>query len=166
MRMRALSMWRPYGFEIARGRKRIETRDQYTGWRGDIAIHSAKRAAPDHAPVWGLPDVKIGPAGAVVAVASLVDCLQIRTKAPAQAQMGERPGSCIIVRADVEPVSMIRGGQAISIVDQLALGDYRPGRYGYVLDAVRPLQEPFPVRGMPGIWTLTEEQTEAVYDLL
>lgn len=34
-----------------------------------------------------------------------------------------------------------------------ALGDYTPGRYGWVLRNVRALPEPVPCRGRHGLWT-------------
>ena len=38
----------------------------------------------------------------------------------------------------------------------IALGAWEPGRWGWVLENVRPLATPFPLRGQQGLWTLSE----------
>lgn len=161
MRLRALSLWRPYAPAVAAGLKRIECRQNWTSHRGDLAIHAAKKCAPDGEPIWD-EVVQLGPGGVVVAVVSLVACVHMRSITGFASPLG---GESI----DIMPsgaIWLVRRGSCVSLHDQLPFGRWEPGMYGYLFDAIRPLRDPVEVRGMPGIWTLTGEQTDQVYDQL
>lgn len=126
--MRALSLWQPWASAIAIGLKRVETRHWPTSVRGLIAIHAAKRWTREEQEAAGeFADefderLRNPPLGAIVATAMLIDC---------------------------------RGSDDLrrSISDtERAFGNYAPGRFGFVLDDVRPLPKPVPYRGAQGFF--------------
>lgn len=76
--MKALTICQPYAELIARGDKRVENRKWATDYRGLLAIHAGKSrdwlsTLGDESNI-ALADMAFG---AVVAVASLVDCVRV-----------------------------------------------------------------------------------------
>lgn len=153
--MKCLSLHQPWATAIALGFKRIETRSWAHSWRGEIAIHAAKNtsalrdgtmtdlsAMTDGAFGEYLPgDPTLYPLGAVVAVARLVDCVPTSIIDDHERWRG--------LRSDINEI----------------YGNYMPGRFGWILENVRALREPFPLRGQQGLWTITREQADAVVAL-
>jgi hypothetical protein len=144
--MKAISLLQPWASLVAVGAKRIETRSWPTRYRGPLAIHASKKWAPYQttylniweiqtglAPLTGKPldlsrlswpgvEDKHLPLGVVLAVCNLVDC--IPTENLTQGQIGtDRP-----------------------------FGDFSLGRYGWILDNVKPLSRPIPAKGNLGLW--------------
>ena len=145
--MRGLSLTQPWAQLVAIGAKRIETRSWSTKYRGAIAIHAARRAG--HAEISAAQHpafvdklraagyVLEGPVicrewnvprGVVVAVAQLVDVVRVED-------------------LEAKPIDVYEG----------AFGNYESGRWAFMLDAVRPLKRPLPVRGMQGLWPLPDQ---------
>lgn len=129
--MKALTIWQPWAQLIARGHKRLETRDNGTAYRGPLAIHAGSRMDPEQqALLWHDPyNAALGyahwtqlPLGVVVATAVLVDCYQLLDKR-------HRPK---------EP--------------ERTFGDYRLGRWVYVLEDVKRVLRPVAMRGQPNLW--------------
>lgn len=93
--------------------------------------------------------------GAIVATAVVHDAMPIA--GPSEpATTGER----LVVTGDelvmISGLWLYEGG----ILDgQLPLGDYRPGRWGWLLTDVERLDQPLPVRGRQGVWTLSFEDS-------
>lgn len=50
--------------------------------------------------------------------------------------------------------------------DQLPYGHYAAGRFGWVLEEIRPLPQPIPVRGMPGMFTPPDDVVARVEEQL
>jgi hypothetical protein len=48
--------------------------------------------------------------------------------------------------------------------DEVALGDYSPGRFAWFLDAVAGRREPVPARGSLGLWGVASEAEAAVME--
>ena len=138
--MKLLTITQPWATLIALGGKRIETRPKRANYEGDIAIHAAKGLngifpGADHldlAEQCGRPFFREAltahgitsdalPRGQVVAVARLVRCTEMTT-------------ASIAKLAAQNPA-------------ELAFGDYRPHRWAWVLDEIRPLARPYPLRG-------------------
>lgn len=158
--MKAITVWQPWAGALAAGIKENETRGWATKYRGPIAIHAAKKAVPTpwddviEPEAWRAIQkilLKIGanlyyesgiaPAyeyepklafGAVIATAELVDCIPITPE----------------YIATLSP-------------DELALGDYTPGRYAWKLANVKKLPEPVPIKGRQGLWNWKPEEKEA-----
>lgn len=147
--MKAITILEPWASLIACGAKRIETRSWSTKYRGPIAIHAGLSqkyyALQQEEPFASALEqfskvVDIGGAveaeyedrieleyGKVIAIAELVDCIQITDEFFAkQLQTGQ--------------------GQR-----EIAFGDWRRGRYAWILANVRNI-EPVPAKGMQRLW--------------
>lgn len=136
--IKAITILEPWASLIALGVKRIETRSWHTPHRGPIAIHAGKnpkmaREFYEDDPEWwdelGLPALDALPYGCVVATAHLRYCKQFE------------PGITASINQHLGYSSW-----------ETSLGDFTPGRYGWVLDSVNALPEPIPARGQQGLW--------------
>lgn len=130
--MRTISLWQPWATLIAIGAKHYETRSWAIGYRGAIAIHAARTgnelAIAKMSPfrqvlaAAGFTHPSMLPLGAVLCVATLVDCCQ------------------------AEAIYQFLSDQ------EKAFGNYGPGRYAWQLASVRVLATPIPASGKQGIW--------------
>lgn len=144
--MKVISLWQPWASLVATGAKRIETRSWSTKYRGPLAIHAAKTKNAEidlmmhtrHvqgglAPLVGKPLDPTGsswlgvkgehlPWGAIIAICNLVDCI---------------------------PTDEFTQRQ---IKFEQFFGDFTPGRFGWILEDIKPLAEPIPAKGMQGLW--------------
>lgn len=162
--MKALTIRQPWASLIALGVKTIETRSWRTNYRGPIAIH-AGIAKPKLTESWPFQHGEIGdywywnsmgfdyigsaveidsPAtllqyGAVIATATLTDCLPI-------------------VRYEPEPLSgaisplVPRTNLNDELNRNLPYGDFAPDRFCWVLTDITPI-DPVPAKGAQGLWT-------------
>lgn len=158
--MRAISLWQPWASAIAIGSKTIETRHWATSYRGPIAIHAAKRRVLDELAeyagdyVWcAAMNVKINdgllfwkqlPYGAIVATATLVDCRP--TEDFRTSQLDNERLRHELITPD-RPY----------IWTEREMGDFSPGRFGWVLEDVRRLQKPIPFVGRQGFFSVPDE---------
>jgi hypothetical protein len=144
--MKAITILQPWASLIACGAKKIETRRWPTSYRGPLAIHAGKmpfysmpflnRELHKLANALELPDIfsfdKL-PLGAVIAIADLVDCIEMTDQLFAtqyETDQGKK---------------------------EIAFGHWERGRYAWILDNVRPI-EPVPAKGMQRIWNWDGEQ--------
>lgn len=154
-----LSLSPPYGSLIALLLKKIETRGWATSHRGPLLIHQTAAPGPKGTTEAALWDLCLSepfrsalskrspatlPRGKIVALVELVDCVPTRA---------DWKGDDDSPWVEVELLS----GETLRVppdVDsqERAFGDYSPGRYAWLLANVRPLPEPIPARGMPGLW--------------
>ncbi|WP_162236647.1 MULTISPECIES: ASCH domain-containing protein [unclassified Sphingomonas] len=137
--MKALSLWQPWASAVALGHKQIETRHWSTRYRGPIAVHAAKRWTKDErwyadcfADIYACPALRDPPLGMIVAVAEL------RSVARTEDLVGT------ITRKED------------------ALGNFGPGRFGWTLANVVPLDNPIAARGMQGLFDLPVDLSHAV----
>lgn len=163
--IRCLSLWQPWASLVAWGEKQIETRSWGTNYRGLVAIHAAKRWTLEEKnccfdePFRSvltkrtvirqeqyLHDNRL-PFGAVIAVATLSDCIkmnQICEKRP-------RPGYEVLYGS----------GSFLSVLNltdkEYAFGNYAPGRFAWMLSDIRALPKPIPFRAMQGLFTLPDD---------
>ena len=166
--MRILILTQPWATLVAIGVKKIETRSWSTSYRGPIAIHAAAGLGPVGGekglielcqsdlfrrqlfPDWDDDDWSdlfaedaLGlPRGAIVAVATLRECLRI-----GGLFYGE------FCPPDPEE-------------PEFHFGDYTPGRYAWLLSDVRPLRTPLPYRGAQGLRPLPAEVVAQIEGLL
>lgn len=159
--MKAISLWQPWASAIAVGAKRVETRSWGTSYRGPLAIHAAKRCVKDELihihSCWNWCGalrplgVQMGdrrwlwdlmPFGAVVAVAELADCRPSGTFTVSEIETPRRPD-----------------GEQSALYDwtERQMGDFGPGRFGWVLKNIRALPEPIPFRGAQGFFDVPDE---------
>lgn len=151
--MRALSLHQPWASAIASGAKRIETRSWGINARERIAIHAARTTEALQSEEWGRPALWVAvlqlqetqdrapgwltratPRGAVVAIVDLVDCVRVE-------------------RLRREDVDRPRHAYPRPFTER-ELGDYRPGRFGWLLENVVRLEQPVPCRGQQGLFEL------------
>lgn len=139
--MKAITVLQPYASLIAEGLKKYETRGWPTTYQGPIAIHAGKQnlfngldfvtgaEIQNALPV--LPDIL--PAGAVIAIAEITDCIEMTDE-------------------------FIKSLPRLEIL----FGHYKVGRYAWKLENVRKI-EPMPARGMQKIWNWEVEQDALQY---
>ena len=130
--MKALSLWQPWAALMAVGAKRIETRHWSTAYRGELAIHAAKRKvdieflnecpeAADALSCYGMWY------GAIVAVVDLYD-----------------------VNRTEDIIKELHG-------PEILFGNYSPNRFGWLTKEPRQLKNPVFTRGFQSLWTLPQE---------
>lgn len=142
--IKALSVYQPWAQLIAQGEKRVETRSWSTDYRGKLAIQAGMRIIP--LKYWPIEEtkkhniykikridevdetivIKDMPCGAVLAVCDLVNCIRITPELAA-----------FLKKEDSK---------------EFIFGDYRLGRYAWILDNIEPFLEPVPLRGRPRLW--------------
>ena len=132
--MKAITIIEPWASMIAHGFKTIETRSWPTSYRGKIAIHAGKGTPKkewmDNVPeMMEMIDGDVHP-GCIVAYADLVDCK--------------------LITEDL--VKEIKANHA-----EYISGFYKPGRYAFVLDNIRPV-DPVEVNGKQRLWNYDERR--------
>jgi hypothetical protein len=159
--MKAITLTQPWATLVAIGAKRIETRSWKTEYRGPLAIHAAKGYPKECARLCleepflsvlkGAGLIQFGvwfksnddlPHGAVVATCELVACVPIdyvsRWYYPVK---GEKNIGYQVPPSNDNP--------------EFAFGDYTPGRWAWLLNNIKPLPEPIPVKGALSLWEWT-----------
>lgn len=138
--MKAISLHQPWATAIALRLKRFETRGFRTKHRGPLAIHAAKRWEQDQDDFAALAYKQVPsigedfPLGGVVAVAWLKDCYHVEQVLP-----------------------------TISPIERL-FGDYRPGRFAWLLEDVQPLRQVVPFSGKQGFFEVPDALLLPHYD--
>ena len=132
--MKAITVWQPYASLIAKGLKHYETRLFKTEYRGPLLIHSGSRtmrwvlnnsaeSALDVAiEAFGMEAILDLPRGSAICIVDLVDCIEMTPE----------------LIAEQDPT-------------ELAVGDWKPGRYAWKLENPREM-EPMKLRGWQGLW--------------
>lgn len=172
--MKALSLTQPWASLIAIGAKCVETRSWASSYRGPIAIHAAKGFPADCRDLcWDEPFRH------VLSGAGLVD---FGAYSDLESDSCERfdglPRGAIVAVGSLAYVFLtgdtlnyrhvsrtMRGPNGLTYEmtpQEIAFGNYAPGRYGWVLKNVRPLREPVPCRGALGLWNVPLGIDEAV----
>ena len=138
--MKALSLWQPYATLSIIGAKHYETRGWATNFRGELAIHAAKK--PVKSVLRMLPQDVVGiildrlrgrspddlPVGAVIGTVKIVDCIEITE----------------------EFVSALPAYE-------LACGDFSIGRYAWKMEDPRAFIHPATATGHQGLWNWRPE---------
>lgn len=130
---KAITLWEPYASLISVGAKTVETRSWLTTYRGKLLIHAAKRQLTSVQKQLLVQwkenfgiEVALHP-GCIVAVCTLKDCVQMTPELIAQQNELE-----------------------------IALGDWKVGRYAWILENISATT-PVEVRGAQGLWSITAE---------
>jgi activating signal cointegrator 1 len=128
-----ITLWQPWASLIALGEKKIETRSWpvHKNYRGPLAIHASAKVPGWARELWGqepflsaLKEQATVPVGAIIAVCNLTDCVRITRE------------------------------YRYTLTDQeLAFGDYTPGRYAWILKDVHVLKAPIQIKGRQGLWS-------------
>lgn len=154
--MKALSLWQPWATLIAIGAKQYETRSWATSYRGELVIHAAKR--PNEAKA--LADaiyMKTASGGRIRETASEYERFAI---AALYADAGKQPGDFIPalpLGAGLCIVRLIGCYRTESMKymlspQEIAFGDYSPGRFAWKLEMIQRFSKPEPMRGAQGLF--------------
>jgi len=178
--MKALTLFQPWATLVSLGEKKIETRSWQTNYRGPLAIHAGKNPRyiqgyenmtalepfrgvlsargynyfhtppwPNPAGVWGhYPPAQQWdsfPMGEIVATCELIECVSVDLLAQY---------SKFRIH---EPIALDTGygykrHEWDLTIQELAFGDYTPGRYAWLLDNIQILSKPIPAKGTLGLW--------------
>lgn len=135
--MQAVTLHQPWASLIANGSKQYETRNWKTDYRGLIAIHAGKKQDTSNSQLLELAEVKnISelPAGAVVAIVELTDCILMTEE-------------FIAAQSETEK----------------ACGNWTPNRYAWKLENVRAI-EPVTIAGKQGLWVYNHVESNIAVD--
>lgn len=135
--MKTITIWQPWASLIAEGWKTIETRSWPTNYRGILAIHASSRSI-------GLAEMGT--------VHSWLLAGLIRADWALRAYDGALPSGAIIATCslvDCVPARDIVGG--IGSREQ-TFGDYRAGRWAWLLRDCDVLSRPVKCRGKQRLW--------------
>lgn len=136
---RALSLHQPWASLVVAGVKRVETRSWSTQFRGPLIVHASKaystrleRAANRIERVLEMTGRldEVGPDG-----------LDLE-KMPRGAFLGVVRLVTVAPTPNYSPSALERN-----------LGDFSPGRFAWVFEDARALDEPVDGRGLPGLWS-------------
>jgi len=151
--MKAISLLQPWATLVAIGAKRIETRSWCTSYRGPLAIHASKSWTKDTVKLAFTDPFKTVlrdagyklssslPRGKIIAMCELVSMQEIT------------PSYFFGVRSDWKWVGPDGRQYRYELDDQERIfGDYTPGRYAWLLDNIKRLDQPMPAKGKLGLW--------------
>ncbi len=134
--MRAITLKQPWAQLVALRAKRYETRSWMTRYRGAMAIHAGLEFTREARALCGrepFASALLGnddlPTGCVIAISELA----------------------AVYRTSPEDGSLLGEVHAFPESDR-PFGDFSPGRYAWLLQNVRALEEPIPARGAQGLW--------------
>ncbi|MED4581855.1 ASCH domain-containing protein [Brevibacillus choshinensis] len=137
--MKAITIHQPWATLIALGEKRYETRSWATNYRGQFAIHAAKKVDKDICRLEPYKSVleKHGytadnlPTGCIVATCQLSECHQVRSDDGKMATI-------------IDPINVITG-------NEYEFGWYAAGRFAWEMSDVKQT-DPVPAKGQQGLW--------------
>lgn len=167
--MKAITILQPWASLIACGAKQYETRSWKTNYRGPIAIHAGLKEP--HYNYYPQPQmtaivmaetlIKSGvfnlktnracdifcslPRGVIVAVADLVDCMEVICPVLDYKQP--------VTAAELQAGVMVSGKEYM-------FGDYSKGRYAWKLENIQVLKTPIPAKGKQGLWNFNYDDTQ------
>src|SRR5687768_930637 len=133
--MKALSLLQPWASLVVLGHKTIETRSWNTAYRGTLMIHASKGksgAEMSRLPVFKkyIGDFAALPFGAIIGEVQLTD----------------------VVRIDALPFTQAAIDRLT--LEERAFGDYRSGRFAWLLEDAVQYPEPISAKGALGLWAV------------
>ena len=167
--MKCVGLYQPHASLAAIAEKCIETRSWRVWHRGEMAIYATKAFPKENQQFTLQPpasDILRNhgilreqycdmPTGRVIAVAQLVEILPIVAPAGRMFDYDIFEAARRHMRLHGHPDW--RPGEY-----ELAFGDYRDGRYAWLLANVRRLRQPVPARGYQGMWKLKPHEEALV----
>lgn len=144
--MKAISILQPWATLMVIGAKKIETRSWYTSHRGPLAIHASLGDAWLHKlfsrePFYrhlreaGYTNADALPRGAIIGEVHITDCRRIVTRETPLTKMIDK-------RVLIHPPTG----------DELAFGDFTPGRYAWMSERAHLYPWPIPAKGQLSLW--------------
>ncbi len=134
--MKVLSIIEPFATLIKENMKLIETRSFKTSYRGELYIHASRTKIAKHdredKELMDLVGDKQLSYGYIICKCNLVDCIYM-------------------TKEYVEDMKK-------NNYQEYICGEYKEGRYAWVLEDVKPLDDPIEVKGQLGIWNYYNEK--------
>ena len=154
--MKALTLFQPWATLVAMGEKRIESRGWATKYRGPLIIHAGKQdkfinpkngnyilgANPFNILNLLRIDQDALPLGSIVAICNLIEVKEVDQEDWTPARYGWKYGA----------------HEWPGTYQEYKLGDYRPGRFMWFLDDIRPVGL-IPYQGKQGLWEYNIDQS-------
>ncbi len=136
--MQALTIREPWASLIVSTNKKFETRDWKRNYRGLLAIHSGKQSVP-------VEDYPLG-------LEEILDDLEIT-----QNDLNNNKQKIIAI-ATLKEIHLMTDKfiNEQSELERLT-GFWEPGLYAWELTDIKPITQPIPARGMPGLWTVPDD---------
>ena len=131
--MKVISLTEPYATLIKERKKKIETRSWKTSYRGELYIHASKTHIPkewkDNKELMNLLKESSLNFGSIICKCNLVDCIYM-TK---------------------EYVENIKRDN----YQEYICGEYKEGRYAWILEDIQVLDNPIKAKGHLSIWNFS-----------
>lgn len=134
MRVKAVTLWDPWGTLIALEEKLYETRSWATNYRGPLAIHVAQRWKVDQ-----LHYLRHEPFRSVLERHGFLE-------------KGDFPLGCVVAVVDLTAVYRTEDMRASLGDQEFTFGNYGNGRFAWKFSNVRRLPEPVPAEGKQRLW--------------
>ena len=130
--MKVLSIKEPYAALIKEQKKKVETRSWKTKYRGEIYIHAGlTKMNKESQKLLNLLDVKTLEYGKIICKCELIDCVYM-------------------TKDYIENMKK-------NNYQEYICGDYKEGRYAWILEDIKPLNNPIKVKGHLGLWNYYNE---------
>lgn len=126
MKMKVLSLTEPYATLIKENKKRVETRSWKTNYRGELYIHASLTKSKIAPELLSLIDKNNLNYGYIICKCRLVDCIYMTE----------------------EYVNKMKREN----YQEYICGEYKEGRYAWILDSIEPLDTPIKAKGQLSIW--------------
>ncbi len=137
--MKVLSLTEPCATLIKEKKKLVETRSWKTSYRGELYIHASSTKIPkewkENAEFMGLVTEKALNFGNIICKCNLVDCIYM-------------------TKEYVEDMKKDNHQEYIC-------GKYEEGRYAWILEDIKPLDNPIKAKGHLSIWNYEENEKGA-----
>ena len=131
--MKVLSIKEPFASLIKEKKKLIETRSWKTSYRGELYIHASKsKISRDERNFLSLLSTINFSFGFILCKCKLIDCIYM-TEEYVENMKQNHP-------------------------QEYLCGEYKVGRYAWVLDEIEPLEPPIKAKGALGIWNYFTDQ--------
>lgn len=165
--MKAITIREPWATLMAIGAKQIETRSWPTNYRGPIAIHAAKGMTGADADFLrhynakfldAFNESRIHPiTGMPVALDEYFNIYDWNFEFAPATWFLQRTRGCVIATATLDCCGAFDAATHRRVIDrfgenELAFGDFTPGRFGFYLANVVRLPRPIPAKGQLGLW--------------
>lgn len=131
--MKAITLWEPWATLVAHGHKRYETRHWTTRWRGNIAIHAAKRWKGEQ-------------------LATFDNLRQRFPAALGNYTIDDLSFGCVVVACRLVAIHRVEDVRDSLSALERACGNYADGRYAWELKIVKLPPAPVSARGQQGLW--------------
>ena len=144
--MKAISLWQPWASLLVLGEKKIETRSWDTGYRGPLLIHAAKRQNISELIALCADDIYDRALRRAFGIAP--DDIIVN------ALLEKMPFGCIIGKVDLEQTESTETFKVSGMLSdqEIALGNYDDGRYGWELENPIKFDHPVAYKGSQGFF--------------